>query len=57
MKKFLILLILLLVIGGVVFFFGWIQILLPPGTYAVINTKTGGYEEKAIPAGDFAWRI
>ena len=57
MKKFLILLILLLAIGGVVFFFGWIQILLPPGTYAVIHTKTGGYEEKAIPAGVFAWRI
>lgn len=57
MKRFLILLIVLLVIGGVVFFFGWIQILLPPGTYAVIHTKTRGYEEKAIPAGVFAWRI
>jgi hypothetical protein len=57
MKKLLILLILLLIIGGVVFFFGWIQILIPPGCYAVIHTKTGGYEEKVIPAGVFAWRI
>jgi hypothetical protein len=57
MKKLLIFIVLLLLIGGVVFFFGWIQILLPPGTYAVIHTKTGGYDEDVLPAGTFTWRI
>ncbi len=57
MKKLLVLLVLLVVIGGVAFFFGWIQILLPPGSYAVIYTKTGGYEEQPVPAGLFAWRV
>jgi len=56
MKKLLILLLVLIVIGGVVFYFGWIQLLIPPGSCAVIHTKTGGYEKKIIPAGTFAWR-
>jgi hypothetical protein len=56
MKKLLISLAILIVFGGTAFYFGWIQILLPAGTYAVIHTKTGGYDERITPAGVFAWR-
>jgi hypothetical protein len=56
MKKLLIALILLLAVGGVVFYFGWIQILIPAGAYAVVHTKTSGFETDVVPAGEFAWR-
>jgi hypothetical protein len=56
MKKALVILILLLVAAAVVFFFGWIQIRLPAGSYAVVFTKTGGYEDKVIYPGTFSWR-
>jgi hypothetical protein len=56
MKKFVISLIILIILGGVVFYFGWIQFRIPEGSYAVVFTKTGGYEDRAIAAGEFAWR-
>jgi hypothetical protein len=56
MKKGLVILILILAAAVVVFFFGWIQIRLPAGSYAVVFTKTGGYEDKVIYPGAFSWR-
>jgi hypothetical protein len=56
MKKALVILILILVAAAVVFFFGWIQIRLPAGSYAVVFTKTGGYEDQVIYPGAFSWR-
>lgn len=55
MKKFFITLLFLIIAGGVVFFFGWISIQIPPESYAVISSKTGGIEEDVIKPGEFAW--
>lgn len=56
MKKLIIALILLVIVGGVAFYFGWIQIHLPENTYAVIFTKTGGWDEEVTHPGTFVWR-
>jgi hypothetical protein len=55
-KAFLITLIVLVVLGGVAFYFGWIQIHLPANTYAVIFTKTSGFDNHVIRPGTFVWR-
>lgn len=47
---------LLLAAAGAIFMAGWIQILLPHATYAVLFSKTGGLDPQVIPAGTFAWR-
>lgn len=56
MKGFLITLILLIIIAGTVFFFGWIQLRIDADEYAVIFTKTQGWESDVIWPGSFAWR-
>lgn len=56
MKKFFITLLILIIAGGVVFYFGWVQIQVPAEGYAVIFSKTHGYDEKVIKPGDFTWR-
>lgn len=56
MKKLLILLAVLIVLSGVVFYFGWIQFQLPEHTYAVIFTKSGGWDEEVTEPGRFTWR-
>jgi hypothetical protein len=56
MKAFLITLIILVVLAGAAFYFGWLQILLPAENYAVIFTKTGGYDETVVRPGEFSWR-
>lgn len=56
MSKLIIILIILLAIGGVVFYFGWVQIQLPENTYAVLFTKTGGWDEDVTEPGKFNWR-
>ncbi len=56
MKKLLLLLPIIVVLGATVFYFGWIQIHLPENTYAVIFTKTGGWEEAVVSPGKFVWR-
>lgn len=48
--------IVLLGIAGTIFVAGWIQILLPPATYAVLFSKTGGYDTGVIAPGTFTWR-
>ena len=35
---------------------GWIQILLPPATYGVLFSKTGGYDPEVMAPGVFVWR-
>lgn len=57
MKKAIIILIILLLAGGTAFYFGWVQFQLSPNTYAVIFTKTSGWEDTVIYPGRFTWRI
>ena len=54
--KGLISIIVLLGVAGTIFVAGWIQILLPPATYAVLFSKTGAYDSRVIAPGTFAWR-
>ena len=54
--KGLISIIVLLGVAGTVFVAGWIQLLLPPATYAVLFSKTGGYDARVIAPATFAWR-
>ena len=56
MKKLLIVSAILLAVAAVVFYFGWIQIQLPENTYAVIFTKTRGWDETVTEPGKFSWR-
>lgn len=56
MRKLLVSLVILIILGGVVFYFGWIQFRLPPATYAVLFSKTSGYESDVIRPGTFVWR-
>lgn len=56
MKTFLIILVILVILAGVAFYFGWVQIHLPAEHYAVVFTKTGGYDEEVIRPGEFSWR-
>jgi len=56
MKVFLIILVILVILAGTVFYFGWLQIHLPAEHYAVVFTKTGGYDEEVVRPGEFSWR-
>lgn len=56
MRKLLIVLVILVLLGGAVFYFGWVQFQIPPNSYAVIFSKTGGWEPDPISAGTFTWR-
>ena len=48
----------LLLLGAAVTIFvaGWIQILLPAATYAVLFSKTGGFDSRVVAPGTFVWR-
>jgi hypothetical protein len=56
MKKLIVAFVVLIILGGVVFYFGWIQLQLQENTYAVIFTKTGGWDEEVTEPGTFVWR-
>ena len=47
---------LLLGAAGAIFVAGWIQILLPPATYGVLFSKTGGFDPRVMAPGGFVWR-
>ena len=49
---------LLLILGLAVaaFFVGWVELALPAGTYGVVFTKSGGWDEEAIAPGGITWR-
>lgn len=46
----------LIALSGFVFYTGWIQIRIPEGHYALIHSKTGGYDRTLLTAGQFTWR-
>ncbi len=46
----------ILAFAGFVFYMGWIQIRIPEGKYALVYTKTGGYDRYFIAPGQFVWR-
>ena len=48
--------ILLFLAGGTVFYFGWVQFELPENTYAVLFSKTSGYDDKVLEPGRFNWK-
>lgn len=48
--------ILLLAAAGTVFYFGWVQIELPENTYAVLFSKTSGYDDEILEPGKFIWK-
>lgn len=56
MRKFLISLVILILAGGAVFYLGWVQLQLPPNTYGVVFTKTGGWDDAVLEPGEFHWR-
>ncbi|MFO8064341.1 MAG: hypothetical protein ACQETQ_00390 [Spirochaetota bacterium] len=56
MRKFLISLVIVILAGGTAFYFGWVQLQLPPNTYGVVFTKTGGWDETVLEPGEFHWR-
>jgi hypothetical protein len=56
MKKFIVSIVILLLVAVFVFYWGWIQFLLPEGTYGVIFTKTSGWDDDVVAAGQFLWR-
>ncbi len=56
MKKLIIAIVTLIVLGGVAFYLGWIQFQLQENTYAVIFTKTGGWDTEVTEPGNFVWR-
>ena len=49
---------LLLFLGaaGTLFWFGWVQFELPENTYAVLFSKTSGYEQDILEPGRFIWK-
>ncbi|MFW5806225.1 MAG: hypothetical protein ACOCWU_01025 [Spirochaetota bacterium] len=56
MRKFLVGLFILLIAAGAVFYIGWVQIRIPAGSYGVVFTKTGDWDETVIRPGEFHWR-
>lgn len=56
MRKLIVIVSILIILAGTVFYFGWIQIQLTENTYAVIFTKTGGWDETVTEPGKFVWR-
>ena len=46
----------LLAFAGFVFYMGWIQVKIPEGKYALVYTKTGGYDRYLLSPGQFIWR-
>ncbi|MDR2392567.1 MAG: hypothetical protein LBD93_00175 [Treponema sp.] len=55
MRKFMAACIILSIIGGMALFFGWVQLMVPPGSYGVLRSKTHGLDPGIIRAGAFRW--
>ncbi len=55
MKKFVFAIIILALAGAAVFVVGSIHLFLPPNSYAVVFSKTDGWEPEPFPAGEYAW--
>jgi len=48
--------ILFILAAGATFYFGWVQFELPENTYAVLFSKTSGYDKKILEPGEFNWK-
>lgn len=46
----------ILALAVAAFFVGWVELSLPPGTYGVAFTKSGGWDEEAVAPGGVTWR-
>jgi len=46
----------LVAFGGFVFYRGWVQFSIPENHYALVFTKTGGYDNRLLEPGRFVWR-
>jgi hypothetical protein len=55
MRKLLGILAIIIILGGAVFFFGWVQLVVPPGSYGVLRSKTHGIDNDLIREGEFRW--
>lgn len=47
---------LFIIAAGAIFYFGWVQFELPEDSYAVLFSKTGGYDKKILEPGKFNWK-
>jgi hypothetical protein len=57
MKKFVIIFIIICLLGGAAFFFGWINIWVPANSWAVMVSKSSGYDDTLVgPDSGFVWR-
>jgi hypothetical protein len=57
MKKLIFFFVILLILGGTAFFFGWMNLFVPANSYAVMVSKTNGFDEELIgPESGFVWR-
>ena len=55
MKKFVAAVVILALAGGAVFVVGSIHLFLPANSYAVVFSKTDGWEAEPFAAGEFVW--
>jgi hypothetical protein len=57
MKKLIIILLILIILGAVCFILGWMNLYVPADAFAVMVSKTGGYDDVLIqPDSKFIWR-
>jgi len=47
---------LFIIAAGALFYFGWVQFELPENTYAVLFSKTGGYDSQILEPAKFNWK-
>ncbi|WP_428771580.1 hypothetical protein V1L52_05910 [Treponema sp. HNW] len=55
-KKSIASLIIIVLCAAAVFVIGWLPFRIPAGTYAVMQSKTGGVYPRVIKSGEFNWR-
>lgn len=55
MKKFVFSILLLILLGGAAFLFGYLPLWIGAGEYAVILTKTNGWNHPVVAPGEFVW--
>jgi hypothetical protein len=57
MKKFIVIVVILFLLGAAAFFFGWINIWVPANSYAVLVSKSSGFDDTLVgPESGFVWR-
>lgn len=56
MKRTITILVILLILGAALFSIGYVPIRIPAGSVAVLYSRTSGWEDEPIRAGELAWR-